>query len=146
MENVERNMSMSCSGNPKYCKGFVYHQRMWTQVSVALTLKKASKKNDSEYVKKKVNTNDTFNNRIVNPKIVKWNVTIANEVELHHLETSPPTLQDIRSVNGSNDEIFLDDIKKASEDKERENDEDEDGDKDNKAGYGCAKKHVGEFG
>ncbi|ETO01331.1 hypothetical protein RFI_36109 [Reticulomyxa filosa] len=27
-------------------------------------------------------------------------------------------------VNGSNDEIFLDDIKKASEDKERESDED----------------------
>ncbi|ETO01536.1 hypothetical protein RFI_35904 [Reticulomyxa filosa] len=70
--------------------------------------------------------------------------------KLHHLEiSSPPTLQDIRPVNGSNDEIFLDGIKKAIEDKERESDEeakvnnDEDGDKDRNVEHRCTKIIVG---
>ncbi|ETO31191.1 hypothetical protein RFI_05930, partial [Reticulomyxa filosa] len=84
--------------------------------------------------------------------------------ELHHLETAPPpTLQDLtrekqyeedtRPVNGSDDEMSLDDIKKAIEDKERESeeeaevneDEDEDGDENNKAEHGRAKSMVVNF-
>ncbi|ETO14457.1 hypothetical protein RFI_22911 [Reticulomyxa filosa] len=49
-------------------------------------------------------------------------------------------------MNGSNDEIFLDDIKKASESKERERDEDaEMNDGEQQGRTWMRKKHVGEF-
>ncbi|ETO32363.1 hypothetical protein RFI_04753 [Reticulomyxa filosa] len=76
--------------------------------------------------------------------IRKYEKRLATK-KLHHLETSPhPTLQDIRPVNGSNDEICLDDIKKINDEDAEMNgdeceDEDGDGDKDNKAEYGFAK-------
>ncbi|ETN97887.1 hypothetical protein RFI_39639 [Reticulomyxa filosa] len=69
-------------------------------------------------------------------------VMIANELKSHHLETSPPpTLQNIRPVNGSDDEIFWTiskkQVKTKSEKAEVNDDdnEDEDGDKDKGINY-----------
>ncbi|ETO31088.1 hypothetical protein RFI_06033 [Reticulomyxa filosa] len=93
---------------------------------IALPIKKLL--NGRMLIDAKISNNDSH------PRSKRVYLTIVTI--LRHLETfTPPTLQDIRPVNGSNDEIFLDEDAEMNDDEY----EDEDGDKDNKSKHGCAK-------